>query len=107
MRKQSRIIVMILVLVASLMMPVLRPSKVHAADVPIDETNFPNANFREFVKHYDTNNDGILQQAELNVVTSMDCGFQGITDITGVEHFVNLETLYCYYNGMEFWMFLV
>ncbi|MBQ6539486.1 MAG: hypothetical protein IJL71_00480 [Oscillospiraceae bacterium] len=71
-----------------------------AADVTIDSTNFPDANFREFVKQYDTNNNGVLNTEELAAVTTMDCGYYNIASLKGVEHFTALKTFYCYNNQL-------
>ncbi len=75
-------------------------------DVAINETNFPDANFREFVKQYDTDSEGdpgygILSQAERDAVTEMnDCWGENIGDLTGIEHFTKLEALDCSHNEL-------
>jgi hypothetical protein len=84
MKSQSKAIVLILVLVASLMLPIILPAtKAQASGVPIDKANFPDAIFREFVKQYDTNGDQILQESELNVATQIHCRNYGISSLTG------------------------
>ena len=72
----------------------------NAGDVAINAANFPDANFREFVKQYDKDSNGYLSTAELAEVTSMDCGSKSIADLTGVEHFTALKRLYCYSNDL-------
>ena len=69
-------------------------------DVAIDATNFPDANFREFVKQYDDDSNGYLSAAELGAVTEMDCRSKNIADLTGVEHFTALTELYCSNNQL-------
>ena len=44
-----------------------------SSGVRIDATNFPDANFREHVRQYDEDEDGILQQTELDAVATMNC----------------------------------
>ena len=61
----------------------------------INEDNFSDANFREFVTRYDTNKDGILQRSELDVVHEMKCHSREITDIDGVQFFTSLKLLDC------------
>lgn len=64
--------------------------------IAIDESNFPDASFREIVQGYDTNENGYLSQSEIEVVLSIHVYNQGIQDFTGIEYFTNLESLYCY-----------
>jgi hypothetical protein len=101
MRKQSRVIVVILVLVASLMLPFFRSvPKVYAAGVPIDETEFPDDNFRAYVAQNDLNGNGILEQDELDQVVVIYCNGMQIADLTGIEHFANLRYFDCSSNQL-------
>ena len=58
-----------------------------AQDIEINDTNFPNENFRTHVKQYDTDSDGSLSDKEIAAVTSIDVSTQTITDLKGIEHF--------------------
>ena len=70
------------------------PATAYADDAAIDETNFPDANFRTYVSTmFDTNGDGILKQDEADAVTDMDVSGKSITSLRGVEHFTKLTTL--------------
>lgn len=70
-------------------------------DVAIDATNFPDATFRGYVlTEFDTNNDGILSQAELDVVTDIDVSNKDIADLKGIECFKKLNRLYCRNNQL-------
>jgi len=102
MRRQSKIYVTILVLLASLVLPIFRPvPKVYAVDVPIVEASFPDPNFRAFVEEqYDTDDSGVLEQDELNAVRVMQCKGKEIADLTGIEHFTSLEKLDCSSNQL-------
>ena len=73
------------------------------AQVEINETNFPDARFREFVSQnsIDTNGDGILSQAELNAVTVLEVCNKGIKDLTGIQYFTKLVTLRCWGNDIS------
>ncbi len=72
-----------------------------AADIPINETYFPNSIFRTYVyKNFDTNHDRVLSAAERAAVTHIWCNEMGICNLTGVEWFNNLEGLYCSDNGL-------
>ena len=48
----------------------------------------------------DTGNDGEISQAEALAITSLDVSGRGITDLTGIENFTNLQTLHCEYNSL-------
>ena len=63
--------------------------------VEINETNFPDANFREFVKQYDENGDDGLSEAEIAAVTKMDIDNRKIADLTGINYFTALIDLFC------------
>ena len=70
-----------------------------APDVAIDQTNFPDDNFRTFVaENYDTNKDSNLSAAEIAAVTSIDCRNKNIITMKGVEYFTALEELHCLSN---------
>ena len=72
------------------------------ADTAIDETNFPDAVFREFVKEFDTDGNGILSDAEIAEVTVIDCKEKGILDLTGIRVFKNnLKELYVSRNELS------
>ena len=65
-------------------------------DVEINETNFPDANFREFVKeNYDLDNNGFLSASELADVDEMECDESGIKNLKGIEYFTELTYLDC------------
>ncbi len=71
-----------------------------AADVAIDPTNFPDANFRTYVATFDTDNDDRLTPAELAAVKSMNLIGKSIGDLTGIEHFTDLTKLDCRRNQL-------
>ncbi len=71
-----------------------------AADVAINSMNFPDANFRTFVKKYDTNSNGNLSAAELAAVKSMYCFQSNFASLKGIEHFTALKYLDVSYNKL-------
>ena len=71
-----------------------------AADVAIDPTNFPDANFRAYVASFDTDNDDRLTPAELAAAESMSLIGKSIGDLTGIEHFTALTKLDCRRNQL-------
>ena len=71
-----------------------------AADVAIDSTNFPDANFLAYVGSFDTDNDKLLSPAELTKVKEMNLRNKSIGDLTGIEHFTALTKLNCHWNQL-------
>lgn len=81
-----------LVLVTSLCLMPMAAS----ADISIDEANFPDANFREYVSsQYDKNQDGALDEGEISEVMTMFIFDGNVTSLTGIEYFTALQILYC------------
>ena len=65
---------------------VLNDEKVHI--------NIPDANLKSYMlANFDSNSDGGISILEAEAVTSIDCSGLGVTDLTGLEHCVNLESL--------------
>ncbi|MBQ9433544.1 MAG: leucine-rich repeat domain-containing protein [Synergistaceae bacterium] len=72
------------------------------ADVEINETNFPDVNFREYVKYnIDSNNDDVLDGAEIGITTSMDVSYKSISSLKGIEFLVKLTHLNCSHNKLS------
>ena len=81
----------------------LLPTAVFAegeTDVSINETNFPDANFRTVVKEYDTDKDENLSRVEIEAVKEIKCYHKDIRSLTGIEYFTALQTLKCYSNQL-------
>ncbi len=59
------------------------------------ETDVPDVAFRDVLKKFDTDNDGIVSRAEADAVTELICEDWNdtIIDLTGIAFFTNLETL--------------
>ena len=68
--------------------------------VAINETNFPDANFRTVVKEYDTDKDENLSRLEIEAVKEIKCYYKDIRSLTGIEYFTALQTLKCYSNQL-------
>ena len=72
-----------------------------AGSVEINETNFPDAKFRSFVKEkLDKNNDDILDAMEIAAVKMIEANKMGIKSLEGVGFFTALETLKCWDNEL-------
>ena len=78
-------------------------SLVASADVTIDETNFPDENFRSFLKRMPYGEDGVITEEEIKSITNIDIAYYGVTNVAsleGIEHFTSLERLNCYGNKL-------
>ncbi|MDE6662302.1 MAG: hypothetical protein K2K46_03065 [Lachnospiraceae bacterium] len=72
-------------------------------DVEINEENFPDDVFREYVsKNFDTNKDDVLSEDEIGSVTGINVIFEGgVKSFKGIENFVNLKSLDCTFNQLD------
>ena len=72
---------------------------IHA--IAIDETNFPDYNFREnWILKQTFADDNYLTDQEAASVTAIDISSKGIADLKGIEHFTALKTLNCSGNSL-------
>ena len=68
------------------------------ADVTINATNFPDANFRSYLmSEYPS---GTITTAQLNARTELILERKGISDMTGVQYFTQLTKLDLYNNNL-------
>lgn len=83
------------VLLSVLIMLTVLPSDIFADNiVKIDEQNFPDEVFREFIISYDKDADGWFSAAEIEAVTDIDFTkdeHDFISDFTGIAYFTNLQ----------------
>lgn len=64
------------------------------AGLPVNALSFPDAAFRSYVStRMDTDGSGYLSEAEIDTVTRIELSDQGVKEMTGLEHFKNLEHL--------------
>lgn len=70
-------------------------------DVEINETNFKDENFRNYVKdRFDENKDGNLSKDELDKVEKIYINSHSVSSLKGIEHFKNLTYLDCNENNL-------
>lgn len=67
-----------------------------------DNVSIPNDNFLQALieEGIDTNGDGIISYQEAAAVNSLNVKDRDLSDIKGIESFVNLEYLYCENNSL-------
>ena len=93
-------------LLCAALLAALLPAAAQAEGVTIDETNFPDAAFREYVERVcDSDGNKVLSAEEIGKVESMMlvAGWTTVSKITslkGIEYFTALTKLYCYNNAL-------
>ena len=70
------------------------------ADVQINETNFPDANFRAFVSGL-VNGRDVITYAEISEVTEINISWHNISNLTGINFFTNLINLSAWNNQLS------
>ena len=68
--------------------------------VAINETTFPDAHFRNFLKAQSYGSDEILTGEEIAEVTSLNVPFKNIESLKGIEYFTALTSLSCGDNNL-------
>ncbi len=81
------------------------PSAVSADDaspenISINQTNFPDEKFRDYVKKFDQDSNGILSDTEIAEVTSINVSGEGVSNLNGIGYFTSLTVLNCYKNQL-------
>ena len=81
-----------------LLITVLMAALAARADVAINATNFPDANFRSYLlSEYPS---GTITTAQLNARTELILEYKGISNMTGVQYFTQLKKLSLYGNNL-------
>ena len=71
------------------------------AQVVLNDTNFPDANFRAALATILGISEGeTITQEKINATTSLDVSDKNISNLKGIEHFTALTYLYCDYNQL-------
>jgi hypothetical protein len=83
-------------LVAILLLNIASCFSINAANVDINSTNFPDANFRNYVSTvFAHSNSGYFTPAEIANITAINCLSKSIADLKGIENFTALTKLSC------------
>lgn len=70
------------------------------ADVAINETNFPDANFRNYLTSQYYGSDGIITDSEIQDITYLYISGASISSLQGIEYFTALKNLFCGKNQL-------
>ncbi len=71
-----------------------------ATDIEINAVNFPDVNFRDWLRTQSYGTDGTLSPMEINNITRLDINGRGISNLKGIEYFTALEILSCSNNRL-------
>ena len=69
--------------------------------IAINEKNFPDENFRDYVaEEWDKNHDKYFSPSEIADAKWISCDNKEISNLKGIEFFTNIWLLECYYNNL-------
>ena len=71
-----------------------------AGSIAINETNFPDDNFRSYLLAQSYGSDGVLSESEITGITAIDVSFKSINNLKGIECFRALTKLQCRDNQL-------
>ena len=85
-----------ILLLCCMVLTLLPTAALAAGDVDIDETNFPDANFRQYVKdEFDKDGNEVLSADEIAAADTIFVTGKPITSIEGIAYFTALTNLMC------------
>ena len=79
----------------------VNPTFIFETSLPINEKNFPDANFRNYIKTYKAGGRDVLTVEEQRKVETIEINNKGVSDLTGIEAFPNLKELNCGNNSIQ------
>ena len=101
MKKRIALLLSILMLFALVPVTFAEPDAVPTANLDINEVNFPDANFRAWVKANLAGGKTYMTPTEVAGVTEIDCYDENIASLKGIGKFPNLEYLDCSDNKIK------
>lgn len=99
MKKRSKLIKVILAFALIIGAFSFNSSSAAGQDVEINETNFPDAKFREYVKEFDENRNEKLSEEEIKSVTKIDTSVNSPKNFKGIEYFTEIKSFYTSNNA--------
>ena len=79
----------------------VKPTFIFETSLPINEKNFPDPNFRNYIKTYKAGGRDVLTVEEQRNVTTIEINKKGVSDLKGIEAFPNLTELDCGNNSIQ------
>ena len=79
----------------------VNPTFIFETSLPINEKNFPDPNFRKYIKTYKAGGRDVLTVEEQRKVESIEVKGWNISNLKGIEAFPNLKELNCENNSIQ------
>ena len=79
----------------------VKPTFIFETSLPINEKNFPDPNFRKYIKTYKAGGRDVLTVEEQRKVESIEVKGWNISNLKGIEAFHNLKELNCENNSIQ------
>lgn len=79
----------------------VNPTFIFETSLPINEDNFPDDNFREYIKTYIASGSNVLTVKERSKVETIEVEGKNISRLEGIEAFPNLKVLNCGNNSIQ------
>lgn len=79
----------------------VKPTFIFETSLPINEDNFPNDNFRNYIKTYIAGGRDVLTVEERSKVETIEVEGKNISRLEGIEAFPNLKVLKCGNNSIQ------
>ena len=79
----------------------VKPTFIFETSLPINEDNFPDPNFRNYIKTYKAGGRDVLTVEEQRKVESIEVEGWNISNLKGIEAFPNLKELKCGNNSIQ------
>ena len=79
----------------------VNPTFIFETSLPINKNNFPDDNFRNYIKTYKAGGSDVLTVEQQKNVTAIEINNKGVSDLKGIEAFPNLTELDCGNNSIQ------
>lgn len=79
----------------------VNPTFIFETSLPINEDNFPDDTFRDYIKTYKAAGSNVLTVEQRKNVKEIKINKKGVSDLTGIEAFPNLTELDCGNNSIQ------
>lgn len=79
----------------------VNPTFIFETSLPINEKNFPDTNFRNYIQTYKAGGRNVLTVEEQRKVDTIDVKGWNISNLKGIEAFPNLKELNCENNSIQ------
>ena len=101
MKKLTKLIGVVGIAIAGALAPA-NHARAASGDVTINSSNFPDKVFREYVKEFDLDKNGILSLAERKKVSKMKLRDRTLASVKGLEQFTEVTELEFYGDDLQY-----